>query len=161
LTSEPASSPRGWAALGPHGHPGPPSSWAFEASPLGAAGSTTTTERSCASGPGQPPAASDPGQGGLSLVGQQPSAAGASARAGPGPGPRPRLAASPTDRPTTSAASPTSQAPTAVDGAARVRGKPRRTQPTPAVQVLPDRRSQGHGGLTGDGTDAAGRTGGH
>jgi hypothetical protein len=109
-------------------HPGPPSSWAFEASPLGPAGSTTTTQSSCASGAGQPPAASDPGQG-VSLVGQQPSAAAAAARARPGPGPRPATGSLP-DRSIRDLRSVACvQAPAAVDGAARVRSKSRRTQP--------------------------------
>jgi hypothetical protein len=78
-----------------------------------------------------------------SLVGQQPSAAGASARTRPGPGPRPATATLPDQSAHDLRSIACVQASAAVDGAARARGKPRRTQRTPAVKVLPDRRSQG------------------
>jgi hypothetical protein len=150
----------GWAALGPHGHPLPPSSLTLEANPLGASGSTTTTERGRASRPRS--AAGDerprPGWSPWSV----------SSRARPAPQPErnpvqlrdPRAARSPRSTHDLRSVAYV-QASAAVDRAARAPGRPHGTRSTPAVKAPAGRRApKGHGGLTRDGTDATGRTGG-
>jgi hypothetical protein len=130
-----------WAALGPRAHPRRRARWSFRARPLGRQARQRPRRVVARPGPSHPPATSDPqAQTGLPAR----SAAERGRRLTPS-ATRPRSATGTLPYRSTHDLCGVAcvQASAAVDGAARARGRPHGTRPTPAVKALPDRRGQG------------------